>query len=63
VARDANGFRVTIIRPRADEIPEEVRIGGLAALAKVIAARTREEAQETRSGMDDAALVEERGEP
>jgi hypothetical protein len=47
VARNANDLDVTIIRPKADEIPEEVRIGGLAALAKVIAKRIQEEAQET----------------
>jgi hypothetical protein len=63
VARDANGLHVTIIRPKADEIPEKTRIGGLAALANVIAKRIREETKEARSSRDDGTLVEEEGEP
>lgn len=61
MARDATVFSVAIIRPRADEIPEEVRIGGLVALAKVIAARIREEAEEAGAGADADALAEEQG--
>ena len=44
--QNAKLFNVTIIRPQADEVQEEVRIG-FAQLAKVIAQCIREEEKES----------------
>jgi len=48
VNQDVKPFNVTIIRPQADEVQEEVRIG-FAQLAQVIAQRVREEERKTES--------------
>lgn len=61
--KKADGFDVTILRPRGKEIPGDVRIG-FAQLAKVIAQRTREndrgrESKASVSMIDLVQAVEE----
>ena len=46
--QDAKLFNVTIIRPQAGEVQEEVRIG-FTQLAKVIAQRVREDERKSES--------------
>lgn len=55
---DDRKLDVTIVRPRTDEIPREVGVGGLQALAKLIARRIRGDGEE--AGSEDDALSAER---
>lgn len=56
--KKADGFDVTILRPRGKEIPRDVRIG-LHALASVIAGQIRKQEGETMGEEKFASFPED----